>query len=142
MLPAKVCSCLIEHHLTFEWPFPSMMLSFNIGQEMGSNEYIQKQSGNFIKTHKKGVMLPSPKNIPILLFSPSITCLMCFFSCRCHLFFELWIEYGRTLFLKGGAQNNLRLKAVKKTNLQVLNQTKRVHESNIENELKKQLSFC
>jgi hypothetical protein len=35
-----------------------MMLSFNIGQEMGSNEYIQKQSGNFIKTHKKAVMLP------------------------------------------------------------------------------------
>jgi hypothetical protein len=45
MLPAKVCSCLIEHQLTFEWPFLSMMLSFNIGQEMGSNEYIQKQSG-------------------------------------------------------------------------------------------------
>jgi hypothetical protein len=49
-----------------------MMLFFNIGQEMGSNDYIQKQSGNFIKTHKKGVMLPSPKNIPILLLSPSI----------------------------------------------------------------------
>jgi hypothetical protein len=36
-----------------------MMLFFNIGQEMGSNEYIQKQSGNFIKTNKEGVMLPA-----------------------------------------------------------------------------------
>jgi hypothetical protein len=26
---------------------------------MGNNEYIQKQSGIFIKTHKKAVMLPA-----------------------------------------------------------------------------------
>ena len=49
-------------------------------------------------------------------------------------------KVGRYYFLIGGAQNNLCLKAVKK-NLQVLNQTKRLHECNIENEFTKQLSF-
>ncbi len=47
-----------------------MMLFFNIGQEMGSKEYIQKQSGIFIKTNKEGVMFREKimfaKNIGIL----------------------------------------------------------------------------
>jgi len=61
------------------------MLSFNIGQEMESNEYIQKQSGIFIKTNKEGVMFREK-----ILFAKNIGILEDVLSCSQMYFFSYY----------------------------------------------------